>query len=112
MSLINEECVQEINNLEEFARNHQTEGKTVEIFRTEEKDSYYLNSEDVRKYPDKRIMEYGFSNPMQLEKLLKEIWGDQEELRELIPTVKVATFKLKDKYDNKFKDLSLYNYTL
>jgi hypothetical protein len=112
MSSIKDECNQEINNLVDFAVSHQTPSVTEAIFRTSQADSYFVDSSKEQKLPGDRIMEYGFANPMQLEKLLKLVWGEDEELEELIPTVKVATFKMKDQYDNKFKDLSLYNYTL
>lgn len=111
MSLINKENAAEVQNLETFAAKHYSAEKAEQIFRTAEKDSYYLDSEEVRRFPE-RMMEYGFANPMQFEKLLKMVWKEDSEMRELIPTVKVATFKMKDQYDSKFKDLSLYNYTL
>ena len=107
MSLTNSE----MQNIYDFCVKESSESKEKEIFRTEEKDSYYLDSKEIKRFDD-RIMEYGFSNPMQLEQMLKKTWSEGNSIRELIPTVKVATFKMKDKYDSKFKDLSLYNYTL
>ena len=107
MSLTNSE----MQSILDFCVREHTEDNEAKIFRTEQKDSYYIDSREAKKYDD-RIMEYGFSNPMQLEKLLKETWTEGDSKRELIPTVKVATFKMRDKYDSKYKDLSLYNYTL
>ena len=57
-------------------------------------------------------MEFGFDNPLELEEYLNRLWKDDEKMQELIPVIKVAVFKNRDKYDSKYKDLSLYNYTL
>lgn len=94
-----------------FAKEHASEQNTAAIFRTAGKESYYLDSRKEQVFPE-RLMEYGFENPMELEVLLSKVWEDGSKYRELIPVVKVAVFKNRDKYDNRFKDLSLYNYTL
>lgn len=97
--------------LYEFAKANASKEATEEIFRTTEKDSYYLDSKKEAKF-DSRLMEFGFETPMELEAYLKDLWKEDAKMSELIPVVKVATFANRDKYDSKYKDLSLYNYTL
>lgn len=95
----------------EFARTNASEEKTAEIFGMREADSYYIDSEEAKTFSE-RIMEFGFDNPLELEEYLNRLWKDDEKMQELIPIIKVAVFKNRDKYDSKYKDLSLYNYTL
>lgn len=95
----------------EFAKANASEEKTAEIFGMREADSYYIDSEEAKTFSE-RIMEFGFDNPLELEEYLNRLWKDDEKMQELIPVIKVAVFKNRDKYDSKYKDLSLYNYTL
>lgn len=94
-----------------FAKANASQTNTEKIFGTKEADSYYTDSARVQVFPE-RIMDFGFDNPVQLEAYLKELWKDDLKMQELIPVIKVATFANRDKYDSKYQDLSLYNYTL
>lgn len=94
-----------------FAKKNASQKNTDRIFGTAESDSYYINSDEVKTFGE-RIMEFGFDTPAQLEEYLNILWKDDEKMQELIPVIKVAVFKNRDKYDSKYKDLSLYNYTL
>lgn len=94
-----------------FAKANASRANTEKIFGTKEADSYYTDSARVQVFPE-RIMDFGFDNPVQLEAYLKELWKDDLKMQELIPVIKVATFANRDKYDSKYQDLSLYNYTL
>ncbi len=94
-----------------FAKANASQANTERIFGTKEADSYYTDSARVQVFPE-RIMDFGFDNPVQLEAYLKELWKDDLKMQELIPVIKVATFANRDKYDSKYQDLSLYNYTL
>ena len=94
-----------------FAKANASQANTEKIFGTKEADSYYTDSARVQVFPE-RIMDFGFDNPVQLEAYLKELWKDDLKMQELIPVIKVATFANRDKYDSKYQDLSLYNYTL
>ena len=93
------------------AKANASQANTEKIFGTKEADSYYTDSARVQVFPE-RIMDFGFDNPVQLEAYLKELWKDDLKMQELIPVIKVATFANRDKYDSKYQDLSLYNYTL
>lgn len=95
----------------EFAKENSSEERTAEIFGTQPADSYYIDSKEAKIFSE-RIMEFGFDNPLELEEYLNKLWKDDAVLKELIPVIKVAVFKNRDKYDSKYKDLSLYNYTL
>lgn len=94
-----------------FATANASAENTERIFNTKEADSYYIDSEQAKVFAE-RIMEFDFDNPAGLTALLNELWKDDAEMRELIPVIKVAAFTNRDKYDSKYKDLSLYNYTL
>ncbi|MDD6797252.1 MAG: hypothetical protein PUE71_03075 [Clostridia bacterium] len=94
-----------------FAKANASKENTEKIFAKAQADSYYVDSEKVKVFPE-RIMDFGFDNPAELEAYLMELWKDDKKMQELIPVIKVATFKNRDKYDSKYKDLSLYNYTL
>lgn len=94
-----------------FAKANASKENTEKIFRIEDKPSYYLSSETEKVF-ENRIIDFGFDNPMELEQYLKELWKNEPKMQELIPVIKVAVFANRDKYDSKYKDLSLYNYTL